>query len=111
MREFADKRVGFDVLDTPFEKLRDKLAYYSAGKARFKLGDFCDGYVFLKHIEDYEGCTVDPLFVTDDNFQEAVDYLSNPRLKKIFKSPQQFLAWMRLKASPKRRFGDFERHQ
>jgi hypothetical protein len=108
MEEFEDKRVGFDVQNTPFGKLRDDLTYYSAGRTRFKLEDFCDGYVFQKHIEDYEGCTVDPLFVTEENFQEAIDYLSNPRLKRIFKSPQQFLTWMRLKVNPKRRFGDLE---
>lgn len=25
---------------------------------KFKLSDFCDGYVFQKHIENYEGCAV-----------------------------------------------------
>jgi hypothetical protein len=64
--------------------------------------------VFQKHIGDYEGCSVDFMFVTEDNLKEAIDYLPNPRLKKVFKSPQQFLVWMRLKANMKRRFGDFE---
>jgi hypothetical protein len=64
--------------------------------------------VFQKHIADYEGCTVDPLFVNEENFEEAVDYLPNPRLKKIFKSPQQFLVWMRLKVNTKRRFGNLK---
>jgi hypothetical protein len=111
MKEFEDKRVGFDVRNTPFGKLRDDRAYYSAGRARFKLQDFCDGYVFQKHIADYEGCTVDTLFVTGENFEEAVDYLPNPRLKKIFKSPQQFLSWMRLKVNTKRRFGNLDRKE
>jgi hypothetical protein len=105
MEEFADKRVGFDVTGTPIGDLRDDLTLYSAGRKNFKLGDFCDGYVFQKHIGDYEGCEVDFSFVTEENFKEAVDYLSNPRLKKIFKSPQQFLVYMRLKANPERRFG------
>ena len=108
MKEFEDKRVGFDVRNSPFGKLRDDSAFYSAGRDNFKLSDFCDGYVFQKHIADYEGCEVDPLFVTEENLKEAIDYLPNPRLKKIFKSPQQFLVFMRLKVNTKRRFGDFE---
>ena len=111
MKEFEDKRVGFDVRNTPFGELQDDNTLYSAGRERFKLRDFCDGYVFQKHVADYEGCTVDPLFVTEKNFEEAIDYLSNPRLKKIFKSPQQYLVWMRLKANTKRRFGDLDRQE
>lgn len=108
MKEFEDKRVGFDVKDTPFGKLQDDSTFYSAGRENFKLSDFCDGYVFQKHIADYEGCEVDLLFVTEENLEEAIDYLPNPRLKKIFKSPQQFLVFMRLKVNTKRRFGNFE---
>jgi len=108
MKEFADKRVGFDVRNTPFGKLRDDSAFYSVGRVNFKLSDFCDGYVFQKHIGDYDGCEVDPLFVTEENLKEAIDYLPNPRLKTIFKSPQQFFVYMRLKVNTKRRFGDFE---
>lgn len=108
MKEFEDKKVGFDVRDTPFGKLRDDSTFYSAGYDTFILSDFCDGYVFQKHIEDYEGCTVDPLFVTEDNLKEAIDYLPNPRLKKVMKSPQQFLSFLRLKVNMKRKFGDFE---
>lgn len=108
MREFENKRVGFDVRGTPFGKLSDGSTYYSAGRKRIELSDFCDGYVFQKHFSDYEGCTVDFSFVTEENFQEALDYLSNPRLKKIFKSPQQFLVWMRINVSMKRRFSGLE---
>jgi hypothetical protein len=105
MEEFEDKRVGFDVRNTPFEKLQDDLTFYSGGRKTFELGDFCDGYVYQKPIADYEGCTVDPLFVTEDNFKEAVDYLPNARLKKQMKSVQQFLTYMRLKVNMKRKFG------
>jgi hypothetical protein len=108
MKEFEDKRVGFDIKNTPFGKLRDDSAFYSAGREIFELSEFCDGYVFQKHIGDYEGCSVDFSFVTQENLEEAIDYLPNPRLKKIFKSPEQFLVFMRLKANTKRRFGDFE---
>ena len=111
MKEFEDKRVGFDVRNTPFGELQDDKTLYSAGREKIELGDFCDGYVFQRDVVDYEGCTVDPLFVTEKNFEEAIDYLSNPRLKKIFKSPQQYLFWMRLKANMKRRFGDLDRQE
>lgn len=108
MCEFEDKRVGFDVKNSPFGKLRDNDTYYSAGYDYFTLSTFCDGYIFQKHFKDYEGCTVDPLFVTKENFKEAIDYLPNPRVKKFYKTPQQFLNNMKRRANIKRKFGDLK---
>jgi hypothetical protein len=109
MKEFQDMRIGFDVRNSPFGDLRDQGTDYSSGHHDFTLGDFCDGYVFQKHFTDYDGCTVDPLFITDKNFVEAVEYLPNPRLKKgAYRSPQQFLDDMQRRADFKKKYPDLE---
>lgn len=108
MSEFEDKRVGFDVINSPFGKLRDYDTYYSAGYDDFTLSTFCDGYIFQKHLKDYKSCTVDPLFVTKENFKEAINYLPTPGIKKKLKTPQQYLDYMKRSANIKRRFGDLK---
>lgn len=108
MREFVNKKIGFDIKDSPFGKLRDNNTYYSIGYDDFTLSKFCDGYIFQKHFGDYQGCTVDPLFITIENFKEAIDYLPNPRLKKIFKTPLQIRHYMKDKADMKKKFRDLK---
>ena len=103
-----NQRIGFDVMDSPFGLLRDDNIYYSLGYDDFTLGRFCDGYIYQKAISCYEGCTVDRLFVTEENFEEAMDYLPNPRLKELLKNPQHFLAFMQSKADLKKKFGRLE---
>lgn len=108
MGEFEDQRIGFDVMDSPFGLLQDNDIYYSVGYSDFKLDNFCDGYIYQKPINSYEGCTVDRLFVTEDNFKEAIDYLSNPRLRKLLKNPQHFLTFMQSKVDMKKKFGNLK---
>ena len=108
MREFKDKRVGFDVVGSPFGKLSDTTSYYSAFHEGFKLSDYCDGYVFPRPFSEYEGCRVDTLFVTDANFQEAVDFLGNPQARKYFSNPKVFIDSMREDADFRRRFAHLQ---
>ena len=72
MREFKNKRVGFDVVGSPFGALREDQLYYSAGHPNTTLSTFCDGYIFQKRLKDYEGVTVDETFITEGNLQEAI---------------------------------------
>jgi hypothetical protein len=108
MGEFEDKRVGFDVLDSPFGLLGDNDMYYSLGHSDFKLSRFCDGYIYQKPFSDYQGCAVDRLFITEENFKEAIDYLPNPRLKTFLKNPPHFLSFMRSKVNMKKKFKGLE---
>ncbi|NIM91425.1 MAG: hypothetical protein GTO17_10815 [Candidatus Aminicenantes bacterium] len=108
MKEFKDKRIGFDVKDSPFGKLRDDDTYYSTGYEDFVLSAICDGYVFQKHFSDYEGCTLDPLFITKKNFREAIRYLPNIRVRRLYKNSQQFLHDMEQRANIKKKFRDLE---
>lgn len=95
MREFKTQRVGFDVKDSPFGRLADADTYYAVGYDHFTLGTFTDGYVFQGPFSTYEGCTVEPLFITDENFQEAVEQLSSPEARKQATSPADLIRWIR----------------
>ena len=108
MREFKNKRVGFDVKGSPFGKLRDDDTYYSIGYDEFTLSTFCDGYIFQKHFSDYEGCTVDTEFITQKNLQEAIEYWTNPKTRKFKTKPEDFFVAMRGSADMKKRFRDLK---
>ena len=102
------RRAGFDVAGSPFGRLGDRDAEYAGRRKRFAFGDFCDGYVFLRPFGEYEGCTVDPLFITKENLAEAVAYLPNASIKKKILTVSQFLAKMKWDADFKRLYPDLE---
>lgn len=92
MHGFEKQRVGFDVKGTPFGKLTDPYTAYSAGYDDFTLATFTDGYIFLGPFRDYEGCTIDPYFITPENFQEA---MQSPMMRKLGTTREQFLEAIR----------------
>lgn len=104
MKEFKNKRFGFDVKGTPFGKLRDDDTYYSIGYEEFTLSTICDGYIFQKQLSDYEGCAVDTDFITEENFQEAIEYLPNVRARKFFTKPEELINEIVKDAQIQRRF-------
>lgn len=108
MRGFEKKRVGFDVAGSPFGRLPDPKAVYAQGRKRFVFADFCDGYIYFKPFAEYEGCDVDPLFITDENLAEAVANLPNASLKKKIVNRIQFLNKMKWDADFKRLYPDLE---
>jgi hypothetical protein len=104
MKEFENKRVGFDVRGTPFGGLKDNDTYYALGYADFALSTICDGHVFLNHFINYEGCTVDTRFITENNFKEALDYFDEPERRKDFKAPKDLISLMKERANIKKTF-------
>jgi hypothetical protein len=104
MLKFDNKPVGFDVKDSPFGALSDNESYYSLGYPKFTLDVYCDGYVFQKRLEDYEGVTVDPLFITKDNWREAIAYLPNFARRKFIQKPEDLIDGMRDDVNFKKRF-------
>ncbi|MFC1675588.1 hypothetical protein ACFL3G_00835 [Planctomycetota bacterium] len=106
MKEFKNKRVGFDVKGSLFGKLTDDSTYYSLGYKDFTLSTFCDGCIFQKNLSDYKGCTVDTKFVTDKNLQEAINNLPNVEARKLFATPEDFANNVRKDTNMKKRFHD-----
>jgi hypothetical protein len=77
---FEDKRVGFDLKNSPFGKLKSTNSYYKYGQDNFKLEDLCDGYIILNKFMDAEPTTLEENYYTADNIEEYKCYIS--RLKK-----------------------------
>ena len=101
MMEFEEKRVGFDVKESPFGRIRDNDTFYAYSYPNFSLSTFCDGYIFQKHFKDYEGCTVDLKCITEKNLQEAIDNLP-ARLRKRYTKVEDFINSMREDADIKK---------
>jgi hypothetical protein len=108
LTEFPGRRVGFDVAGSPFGELADKGTFYALGHKTFTFGDFCDGYICQKPFGEYEGCSVDPLFITAENFAEAVAHLPNAVVKTKIKTRLQFLEKMRWDADFRRLYPDLQ---
>lgn len=104
MSEFGNRRVGFDAKGSPFGDLPDTESYYSIGYPKFALAVYCDGYIFQKRLEDYEGVTVDPAFITEANFREAIANLPNFERRKFIKGPEDLVEGMRDDVDFKKRF-------
>ncbi len=60
---------GVDTKGTPFGELQGKNSIYKYGYPNFTLKDFCDGYIFLNPISEYESVTVIPNFVTPEKVE------------------------------------------
>ena len=108
MKQFDDKRIGFDVKGSPFGKIRDDDAFYAIGYDNFTLDSFCDGYIFEMHFSDYEGCTVDEEFITEKNMQEAIDYIPNFKAREFMNTIESFINSMENDTEMERFFGDLE---
>ncbi len=75
MRQFDNKRVGFDTYNSPFGELPATDTYYAFGHPNFSLKMFCDGYIFLNHYEDYESVTVEKDFINPENIEDFKSFM------------------------------------
>lgn len=98
MQQLGNEPLGFDLVHTPLGKLRDD-SYYSLGHKDFTLGDFYDGYVFLKPIKKLSGCEIDTAFLTQKNWEKAKDNVADPDWRARPKSLEQY--WKQI-----REYGD-----
>ena len=108
MEKFGNRPVGFDVKGSPFGAIRDDQSYYSLGYPNFTLDLYCDGYIFQGRLEDTEGVTVDPLFITGANLQEAITNFPNPAYRKVIKKPEDLMEGMRKDVDFKKRFSNLK---
>lgn len=107
MAGFTDARVGFD-LDGPLGELRDD-SFYSSGRDDFRLSDLADGYVYEMPFEQYEGCTVDEAFVTDDNWPEARLNFPDPHWHQRPETIEEYWRHVRAYVDVARRYADVRR--
>lgn len=60
---------GTDTKNTPFGDLTGETSVYKYGYPNFTLKDFCDGYIFLKPISEYQSVTAIPNFITSEKVE------------------------------------------
>jgi hypothetical protein len=77
MLQNENKPVGFDLINSPLGKLRDN-SINSLCYDNFTLDQFFDGYIFLKPINELEGCTFIPDFVNEQNINRALEHFPDP---------------------------------
>lgn len=91
MKQLGNRPAGFDLDGTPVGELRDTSAY-SIGYTDFKLSDMANGYIFYKPFEQYEGCTIDPLFLTDKNWPEVVLNYPDKDIQKVPRNKEEYIS-------------------
>lgn len=89
MQKINNGPVGFDLINTPLGKLPD-YSYYSLGYENFSLEDIYDGYVFLKPIKKLSGCEIDPFFLTQKNWEQAKENVTDPDWRPRPKSLEEY---------------------
>ena len=77
MAGLSDRRVGLDLAGSPFGGLPDD-SYYATGYEDFRLGRLADGYVYDRPFAEFESCTLDEAFLTDNNWPEAQRQFPDP---------------------------------
>lgn len=78
MEVVGHRRVGFDTQHSPFARHVDQSSYFATGYPAFTLATLADGYIYEKPFRAYEGCTVDPLFLTEENWPDAKEQTPDP---------------------------------
>jgi hypothetical protein len=89
MQKLNNEPIGFDLVNTPVGKLRED-SYYSLGYKKFTLADFYDGYVFLKPIKQLSGCEIDTAFLTEKNWEQAKENVTDPDWRPRPKSLDEY---------------------
>ncbi len=101
------RRVGFDILSTPFAGLPGESSWWANGYNNFTLGDYCDGYIFQKPLHEYEGVAVADGFIDEANRRLAAAQSANPATKDSTRSAEDLMRSMRRDTEIQRIFGLF----
>ena len=90
MKQFANKRVGFDLINTPFGALADS-SQYSIGYKDFRLSKMADGYIYQKPFNEYEGCTIDKDFLTTENWPAVQRNYPDKDVERVPESKEAYI--------------------
>jgi hypothetical protein len=74
---YAHGPVGFDLADSPFGDLPDDSAC-AWGRPDFRLAQLADGYIYDRPFEEFEGCTIDEDFLSEDDWPAIYDQIPDP---------------------------------
>lgn len=104
MSHFSNKRIGFDVYNTPFGKLTANDTYYAKGYPEFTLSNFCDGYIYQCAFKDYKPITMERHFYTKKNIGELKKFLG------CLKLDERYIQSIRPGNANKKLFEDIRNH-
>jgi hypothetical protein len=74
--------VAFDLNPGPLGQLRVRDAVYCHGYDDFRLGQFCDGWIYMKPISTFEGVTPVADWINEDNLDRARLQSPNPAYRQ-----------------------------
>lgn len=94
MQRLQYKPLGFDLVGTPVGQLADS-SYYSMGYRHFTLDKLFDGYLFLNALKVLNGCILDSLFLTKENWLQAQKQVADPDWRARPKSLEEY--WKQIK--------------
>lgn len=101
------RRVGFDVVDSPFGELVDTGSYWSLTDDEFRVDRYCDGWIYQKPIGEYTGVTPVAGWFDEDNRLDAIAQIANPdpRVKNRDRTVESLAASLAADTDFKKRFG------
>lgn len=89
MDQFENKRVGFDLTNTPLGAFRDT-SFFSIGYPDFHLSQMADGYIYQKPFAEYQGCTIDEKFFKEEDWPEIQKQFPDKDIHRIPNSLQDY---------------------
>lgn len=83
MLAIGPRPVGFDLNPGPFGEILVTDAVYRHGYDGFRLGQFCDGWIYTKPLSETEGVTPIPGWINEDNLERAQRQSPNPASRRM----------------------------
>ncbi len=104
-----ERRVGFDIKDSPFGQLSATDSYWSHAAEDFRLDMYCDGWIYQRPLSQYDGVTVIEGWINEENRLEAIAQIANPdpRVKDRARTVEDLTTMLAEDTDFKRRFARF----
>jgi hypothetical protein len=97
MLKNENKAVGFDLINSPVGKIKDQ-STYSLCYDNFTIDQLFDGYIFLKPLNELEGCSFIPDFVNEQNIQKAIEQFPDPDWHPKISNLQEMINFIKTNA-------------
>jgi len=75
--------VGFNTADSPFSEVELNNSVYCHGYEKFTISDFCDGWIYMKPLSEYQPVTYIQDWINDSNLEMARQNAMNPGWRNL----------------------------
>ncbi len=93
MQANSNKPAGFDLINSDIGRLEDT-SINATCYPNFTIGQLFDGYIFLKPLNELEGCTVIEGFVNESNITHALKQFPDPDWHPRITSLQEMIGFI-----------------